>query len=457
MPTTIAIEAKPVVLFGVATPYYHLYLVKIVTDASGKVIDERVIRGNLGGDAILEIQADISLASSEDARGSATPAQRHHTVLDLDGRDPDAVWNLMVQHAVNIDAAQLRYGVEAPDFDLDFGGEVNSNTVIASVLHAVGISLAQNLPVSIEPNDVPLYNRLDAMFVDDVLFGGAQDDLILGGIGNDMISGGAGNDRLFGEIGDDSLIGGSGHDRLIGGLGADSMNGGAGNDTYYLDNSLDRVFEASTSIAGGIDNIIAGFSFSLTGHSEVSGVERLVLRGTGDLIGRGNNLDNKIFGNAGDNSLVGRSGNDQLTGGGGNDILHGEAGNDVLRGGDGNDRLIGSGGRDLYLGGDGGDTFVFNSVAESSASTATRDHILDFETTDRIDLSAIDANLLVAGNQSFTFIGSDAFTGAGQLRVELDGAGNTIVQANVDGELAAELDILLRGYTQLVRSEDFLL
>ncbi|WP_445501646.1 calcium-binding protein [Microvirga sp. G4-2] len=457
MPTTIAIESKPVDLFGVTTPYDHLYLVKTVTDDSGNVIDERVIRGNLGDDGDLEAEANISLASSEDARGSATPAQRHHTVLDLNGRDPDEVWNLMVQHAMNIDMAHLQYGVEAPDFEIDFGGEVNSNTVVASTLHAVGINLAQNLPAGIEPNDVPLYDRLGAMFVDDALLGGAQNDLIFGGVGNDTINGGAGNDRLYGEVGADFLIGGSGNDVLNGGLGADRLNGGTGNDTYYLDNSLDRVIETSTSVSGGIDTIITTVSFSLTGRSEASGVENLVLRSTGDLIGRGNDLGNKIFGNSGDNNLAGQAGNDQLTGASGNDTLYGGAGNDVLRGGDGDDRLTGSGGRDLLLGGAGRDTFVFNSVAESSADTVNWDHILDFGPTDRIDLSAIDANLLVAGDQSFTLIGSGAFTGAGQLRFESDATGNTVVQANVNGDLDAELQVLLRNYTQVVTSGNFIL
>ena len=47
MPTIIAIESKTVTELGVRTPYEHLYLVKRVTDDVGNVIDERVIRGGI--------------------------------------------------------------------------------------------------------------------------------------------------------------------------------------------------------------------------------------------------------------------------------------------------------------------------------------------------------------------------------------------------------------------------
>jgi hypothetical protein len=57
-----------------------------------------------------------------------------------------------------------------------------------------------------------------------------------------------------------------------------------------------------------------------------------------------------------------------------------------------------------------------------------------------INLSIIDANSLVAGNQTFTYIGSAAFTAAGQLRY----AGG-ILQGNTDADAAAELEIQLVG------------
>lgn len=104
----------------------------------------------------------------------------------------------------------------------------------------------------------------------------------------------------------------------------------------------------------------------------------------------------------------------------------------------------------------GADTFLFRSVAESEAGSA-RDHILDFTVADEIDLESIDSNASVAGNQSFRWVGTAEFSAAGQLRYEPDGAGNTIVQADVDGDLAADLEIVLRGFTRPLRADDFAL
>ena len=41
------------------------------------------------------------------------------------------------------------------------------------------------------------------------------------------------------------------------------MRGGAGNDTYYVDNSADRVFE---SYAAGDDHVVSSVTFSLAGQ-----------------------------------------------------------------------------------------------------------------------------------------------------------------------------------------------
>jgi Ca2+-binding RTX toxin-like protein len=436
LPTTIAIESKTVTLRGFATPYQHLYLVKTVTDESGQVLDERVIRGDLGGNLTLEIQADIPLAQSADARGSATPEQRNHTVLNLGGRDPEAVWQLMAQHAVNADRANLEYGVDSFGFSTD---GANSNTLVASALHTVGINLATNLPEGVTFNEVPLFNRLDQMVVNDILVGQAGNDLVYGGVGRDRILGGDGADRLFGETGSDHLVGGAGNDLLDGSTGIDRMDGGAGNDTFRVDDRRDWIIESDTSAAGGVDRVLSTVSFSLASRSETSGVERIALSRTADAAARGNDLDNYIGGNSGDNKLFGGVGNDTLKGSSGNDVLHGGIGSDVLKGDSGRD------------------AFQFKSVAESFAGDANRDTILDFTSADVIDLRSIDANTLADGNQTFTFIGSAAFSGAGQLRFETDSLGNTIVQADVDGNLTADFEILLQSYTAGLSRDDFLL
>lgn len=68
----------------------------------------------------------------------------------------------------------------------------------------------------------------------------------------------------------------------------------------------------------------------------------------------------------------------------------------------GNDTLTGGANQDSLEGGIGADRFDFNSVSESP-SGGLIDHILDFNRLqgDQIDLSTIDANVLLPGNQAF--------------------------------------------------------
>jgi len=102
-------------------------------------------------------------------------------------------------------------------------------------------------------------------------------------------------------------------------------------------------------------------------------------------------------------TIYGHSGDDTLAGNGGSDKIYGGSGNDVLKGGGGSDTLVGGSGSDTLLGGLGADVFDFNSVSESPAG-AGRDKITDFSWTDgdKIDLSGIDANVFLAGNQAFS-------------------------------------------------------
>lgn len=153
---------------------------------------------------------------------------------------------------------------------------------------------------------------------------------------------------------------------------------------------------------------------------------------------------------AGADTIFGLAGHDVLSGLGGADLLDGGSGNDQLNGDAGNDVLVGGAGRDEMTGGAGADTFRFLELADSVAD-ANRDLIVDFNRSqsDRIDLSAIDANIGAVGDQAFAFIGSAAFGRvAGQLRFS---AG--IVQADVDGDGRADLEIAVRGVTSLLSSD----
>ena len=167
-----------------------------------------------------------------------------------------------------------------------------------------------------------------------------------------------------------------------------------------------------------------------------------------------------INGNAGNDTLNGGSGSDSLNGGAGNDSMLGGAGNDVLSGGDGNDRLIGGMGVDTMSGDAGIDTFVFATAAETGTLT-TRDLIQDFTPgVDKIDVSAIDANTAIAGQQHFTLVSSvtGPVTAAGQLHVRTDTANNvTYVEGSTNASLTSfEYQIKLNGLVTL-SAIDFIL
>lgn len=184
----------------------------------------------------------------------------------------------------------------------------------------------------------------------------------------------------------------------------------------------------------------------------------------------GGSGDDRIFGNSAANTLLGNNGHDNLQGLGGNDVLRGLQGNDTLNGGAGDDRLEGGLGQDSLVGGDGNDTlvggvgkdrltggagadvFTFLSQAEAGNGT-TRDVIADFVSgTDRIDLTAIDANGLLAGDQVFAYIGLAGFSRqAGELCYTASG----LLAGDVNGDGVADFQIQLMGAPALLGA-DFL-
>jgi Ca2+-binding RTX toxin-like protein len=273
------------------------------------------------------------------------------------------------------------------------------------------------------------------------------------------------------------LTGNSAANTLNGGTGTDTMIGGGGNDTYVVDNIGDIVMENSNE---GTDLVQAGVTYSLA-----SNIENLTLTGSNAINATGNLMDNILTGNTGINVLTGGGGNDtyvvtagdatiELASGGidtvqsaivwmlganlenltltGSSAING-TGNElanVLVGNAGVNTLTGGAGKDTLTGGAGKDIFDFNLIAESGVGVAAYDVITDFLAgTDRIDLLNIDANAAVTGDQAFSFMGTGAFTGAGQLRYSFNGT-NTLVQGNIDAALGADFEILLMGNQTLV-------
>jgi len=77
--------------------------------------------------------------------------------------------------------------------------------------------------------------------------------------------------------------------------------------------------------------------------------------------------------------------------------------------------------------------------------------------SDLLDLSAIDANTGLAGDQAFTFVGGAAFTGGGQGSVRfIASGGDTRVEVDQGNGGGAEAVIILTGLHTLLNT-DFVL
>jgi Ca2+-binding RTX toxin-like protein len=253
-----------------------------------------------------------------------------------------------------------------------------------------------------------------------------------------------------------------------------------------------------TDAAAAVSIDLTKASSTWTGDAQgdvFSSIEQLALTNFADTLrgnANANNVDggggdDQIFGAAGDDSLTGGSGNDAIQGGDGNDFvrgdgyavsagddyLQGNAGDDVLVGNGGNDRLVGGVGNDTLSGGLGGDYLVGNEGADIFYYTAVEesqnvtingvnqlDQIVDFtQDQDKIDLSGIDANPALDGEQAFTFIADPAhYTGDWTGVVWQTTAANGIATINVsiDGDSAPEMQIYMSHPYQFT-ANDFIL
>jgi serralysin len=181
------------------------------------------------------------------------------------------------------------------------------------------------------------------------------------------------------------------------------------------------------------------------------------LRAGNDFFFAGNGNDT-VLGGLGNDAIRGDGGNDDLNGESGNDFLVGGSGNDTLNGGSGDDTIDGGSGVDTLRGGIGADRFDYNSLTESGTGVGNRDIIADFfRGADKIDLSSIDANPGVAGNQAFNFIGTSGFTAPGQVAISISpDTGGLRVLLNTDADTQSEMQIELTGQTTLSLNDLFL-
>jgi serralysin len=121
-------------------------------------------------------------------------------------------------------------------------------------------------------------------------------------------------------------------------------------------------------------------------------------------------------------------------------------------GGGGADILIANQAANRLTGNGGSDTFRWASATDSAPGSA--DTIVDFLSgSDRIDLTAIDADTRSAANDAFHWIGSAGFGGAaGELRGEVIG-GSLHIFADANADMIADFEIILANQTAIAPSD----
>ncbi|WP_225770490.1 calcium-binding protein [Inquilinus sp. Marseille-Q2685] len=290
----------------------------------------------------------------------------------------------------------------------------------------------------------------------------------------EAVEGSAYSDALIGKSDANTLRGNDGNDVLRGEAGADILDGGGGFDTVgYTESNAGVTVNLATGIVSGGD---------ATGDTLVS-IEGI----------NGSAYADTLIGNSGDNVLQGSAGADTLDGGNGVDTasyadstkgvtvnlatgiasggtatgdtlvsiegVNGSAYDDTLIGSAAADILAGGWRKDVLTGGGGADRFVFTDARDSSWDRTYTDRITDFSRAqgDKIDLSTIDANGDGAGNGSFTFIGTAAYTGvAGQLRYAVSGT-DVVIGGDIDGDgVFSDFNIVL-SHVGSLQEADFVL
>ena len=272
--------------------------------------------------------------------------------------------------------------------------------------------------------------------------------------------------QAYGTGGSNAMYGNAGNNLVDGGAGVDGMYGLAGNDVYFVDNPGDAVIE---NPGDGNDTVFSTAHFRLSAD-----VEYLVLQGSADLQGYGNNLGNLIYGNSGNNLLDGAGGADGMVGGAGNDVYvvdhpgdvvvetpnegndtvfstahyrlsanvenlvlqgssdlqgYGNGDSNVLYGNGGINLLDGGGGADVLVGNAGDDAFVFHS------GEADGDIIVDFAGN---GASAGDRLLFVGYGPGATFTQNDAT----QWQVNYDGGSSHEVIVFMNGASIDQNDVV---------------
>ncbi len=285
----------------------------------------------------------------------------------------------------------------------------------------------------------------------DELYSGEGDDELIGGEGNDTLSDGGstsqGNDTLYGGDGDDHLSAGSGNDTLIGGDGddylfshsrsgafgqfLDTLDGGEGNDTFYIDQSYDRILATGGS---GDDTFSTEVNYAGGEYYGGAGNDRFkITYATGTLLIDGGDGDDTVdlstanSYNGSSFTILGGSGDDTFTSVskyvyGGLDLVAGSGADSI-------EIYAKTEGATLTLGDEGAADTDADSITLMgwSGTEATGITITDFDASrDTLDFDAILNNNLTGWDGS-----SNPF-GAGLMQLIQSGS-DVLLQVDVNG------------------------
>jgi Ca2+-binding RTX toxin-like protein len=216
----ILIEGTPVALFsgsgsgdsGTGGISISGHLLLIYQDDAG---NEFVVRGGpkRGGNpdyGPLTIEQGVLIANSLDRRidkdgNPVTAASRGSREIALGGRKAEDVWNLILQHAKNINDQSFPYSPRGQ----------NSNGTAGNLLDLIGVNVNDVLP---DPDGVmliPFSGRDERFEFDYTITGTDSNDIIVGRGGNQTFTGGKGDDTFTGGEGNDTLDGGDSEDTAI--------------------------------------------------------------------------------------------------------------------------------------------------------------------------------------------------------------------------------------------------